>query len=92
MFILESKVEREVVKWWEGRGGMQIKLNLMGRRGYPDRLFLKERGCPIFIEFKREGKEVRPLQNYMHNRLRKLGYEVYVCYESSTAKAILARP
>ena len=87
---LEVKTERAVVKWWRGQGGFQLKLNLQGQRGWPDRLFLVSGGRAIFIEFKREGEELRPLQEYRHRELEKLGYRVYTCDSVASAKAILA--
>jgi hypothetical protein len=87
---LEKATEKKVVDWWRGMGGLQLKLNLQGQRGWPDRLFLVHNGQAIFIEFKREGEELRPLQEFRHKELGRLGYRVYTCDSVESAKAILA--
>lgn len=55
-----------------------LKLNLQGRRGWPDRLILWEGGNFLFIEFKRPGEAPRKLQLYIHQLLRDIGFEVQV--------------
>ena len=77
---LESSIERQAVEHAHRRGIDAIKLNLQGRRGWPDRLFLLPGGRPLFIEFKRTvKKKPDPLQARVHARLRKLGYRVLTC-------------
>ena len=88
---LEAKIEQEVVAWWTKRGGLQIKLNILGRRGWPDRIFFPVGGKPVLIEFKRVNENARALQAYVHGELRARGYEVYVCDNANHGKAILAR-
>jgi hypothetical protein len=90
--VLESRVENAVVIWWRNQGGLQVKLNLRGQRGWPDRMFLKPDGKHIYIEFKRIGEIERPLQKYMHDKLRDLGNEVYVCDSVASAKTVLGSP
>lgn len=55
-----------------------VKLNLSGRRGWPDRMILFQGGNCLFIEFKRPGEKARPLQTYVHQRLHKMGFRVQV--------------
>ena len=55
-----------------------IKLNLAGRRGWPDRLVLWGQRNTIFIEFKRIGEEPRKLQRFVHALLQEMGFEVRV--------------
>lgn len=87
---LEKVTEQKVVNWWEDQGGIQIKLNLWGRRGWPDRAFFPYGGSIILIEFKRVGKDVEALQAYIHGELRKRGYRVFICDSVEQGKAILA--
>jgi len=56
----------------------QIKMNLQGRKGWPDRLVLWGGPNLVFIEFKRPGEEPRKLQVYIHNLLRRMGFTVLV--------------
>jgi hypothetical protein len=59
-----------------------LKLNLHGRRGWPDRLIMWEGQHLVFIEFKRPGEEPRPLQAYVHNIIIRLGFKV-LTYDNS---------
>ena len=88
---LEKEVEKELVAWWTKRGGLQIKLNILGRRGWPDRIFFPVGGKPVLIEFKRVNQDARALQAYVHGELRARGYVVYVCENTNDGKTILAR-
>ena len=55
-----------------------VKLNGMGKRSLPDRMFLYAKRV-LFIEFKRPGEEPTELQWALHARWRdKLGHRVYV--------------
>lgn len=78
MQILESSVERAVVQWARERNIQSIKLNLQGRRAYPDRLFWINGGRPALIEFKRPGHKTTPLQAHTLGILKELHYDVYV--------------
>lgn len=90
MCLLEEKTEQDVVDWWEAQGEIQIKLNIMGRRGWPDRIFFVPGGKPVFIEFKRVKEKARKLQAYIHKQLREKGYDVYIADTAEQGKAILA--
>ena len=87
---LEKEIEQKVVDWWETGGGLQLKLNILGRRGWPDRAFFPYGGSIILIEFKRVGKDAEALQAHIHGELRKRGYRVFICDSVDQGKAILA--
>lgn len=90
---LEKKIEQRVLRWCKNsyllKGTRRLpiivtKLNLMGRRSWPDRCFwLPER--PLLIEFKRVGETLTPLQKATHKILKGLGYEVKACTDSGRA-------
>ena len=86
---LESALERRVVKYARTLGIESIKLNLHGRRDWPDRMFFPRGGRPVLFELKRVGKEPRPGQLRVIRWLKKLGYEVYVIDTFTEAKVIL---
>jgi hypothetical protein len=73
----ESRVEK--VLGWEAKrlGGWSIKL-LPSVSGLPDRMVLLPGGRVIFIELKSPTGTVKPHQTVIHNRLRRLGFEVLV--------------
>jgi hypothetical protein len=74
---IESVAETKVSRYAEDKGVMQLKLNVWGRVGWPDRLYLFK-GKLIFIEFKREGESPRKIQIYVHNLIKLQGFDVYV--------------
>ena len=86
---LESALEGRTVRYARTLGIESIKLNLHGRRDWPDRMFFPYGGRPVFFELKREGKEPRPGQLRVIRWLKKLGYKVYVINTFTEAKVIL---
>lgn len=66
---LESKIEQDTVRWAESRFILHLKINVRGRRGWPDHLFVYNGRC-MFIEFKQPGEKPEPLQEYIINQLR----------------------
>jgi len=73
----ESRVEK--VLGWEVKqiGGWAIKF-LPSVSGLPDRIILLPGGRLIFVETKSPTGTVAPHQTVVHNRLRRLGFEVIV--------------
>lgn len=67
------------------------KMNGMGSRGWPDRLFWIPFGAPFLIEFKRPGGSCTPLQLLTQQRLREAGYEVEVHDSKTEAIAAIQR-
>ncbi len=51
---------------------------VIAHAGFPDRVLLKHPGQIKFVELKAPKKGPRPLQSFVHKKLRKLGFEVYV--------------
>ena len=76
--MLEKEVEHKLVLAVRMLGGMCLKFVSPGMSGVPDRLVLLPGGKAAFVELKAPGKKPRPLQLYCHDRLRALGFRVYV--------------
>ena len=77
--MLEASIERWVCQQVLWRFGVpNLKLNLRGNAGWPDRVFWVPGGRPLLVEFKRPGEEPRARQQLVHMMLRDLGYEVQV--------------
>ncbi len=57
---------------------MSLHLNVLGRIGWPDRIFLYPMGRVVFIEFKLPGEKPRKVQEYVIGRLRAFGFTVAV--------------
>lgn len=91
MIKLEKEIEKPVVKWARANGWLVLKLNVQGRRGWPDDLFVGGPPlCVLMIEFKRPGERPRKLQDWTIRQLQKKGLEVYVCDNKDDAVRILA--
>jgi hypothetical protein len=75
---LEADIEDKFVKYAASKGCRAIKFAIPGRRYAPDRMVLCPGGITFFIEFKRPGEKPTQGQLAYHEKLRKLGYEVYV--------------
>lgn len=73
----EARVETVLREEVKARGGWAIKF-LPSVSGLPDRIVLLPGGTVIFIELKSPTGTVAPHQTVVHNRLRRLGFEVLV--------------
>lgn len=84
---IENKFCRNISNWAREHGILLscVKLNLQGRRGFPDRLVLWEGGNLVFIEFKRPGEAPRKLQKYIHEFLNDMGFKVEVYDDADVA-------
>ena len=78
--MLESRIERALVRGIKRAGGWAIKLVSPGNAGVPDRLVLLPGGLVIFVELKQDTGRLSPLQKEMHTRLRELGMQVRTLY------------
>jgi hypothetical protein len=74
----ESRIESRFVEHAKKRGAAAYKFTSPNRRSVPDRLVLAPGGVMFFIEFKAPGQEPTPAQYREHEKLRTLGFEVYV--------------
>lgn len=76
--LLEIEVESKVCALAERAGWLVRKVKWIGRRGAPDRMFVR-RGRIVLIEFKRPKKgQLHALQDREIARLRRAGAECYV--------------
>jgi Holliday junction resolvase len=87
--ILESKVQRQIIRYLEDAGWYVVKILQTTKNGWPDlqalRLkewrtkdFIQYRGVILFIEVKRPGTKPTPLQLIRHEELRSRGFRVIV--------------
>ena len=74
----EKTVEQKLVQEVKKRGGICPKFVSPGYDGMPDRLVLLPDGKFSFVELKAPGIKPRPLQTARHEKLKQLGYSVYV--------------
>lgn len=94
--MTKTKLEVANEKWavnyaWNTYGVEAIKQKFVDRAGEPDRLFLFHNGYPLWIEFKREGEPLRPLQEHRVNELRGWGFKVETSDNKETSKEVIDR-
>ena len=68
--------------------GMCLKLLSQHVTGLPDRMCLLPGGRMFFVEVKTTGKKPRKIQEYIHKKLRSLGFMVYVLDSSEELYSI----
>ena len=86
----ETYIESTFCEWVECHEGWHA-LKLLKRVGWPDRLIIGPGATAYFIEFKRPGEEPELIQEFIHDILKKLGFEIYVCEAIEQAKEIFRR-
>ena len=74
--MLEKQIEEWMRKEIEKIGGKFFKFVSPGNDGVPDRIAILPGGLICFVELKRDGKELRPLQEYVCGQLKELGCNV----------------
>jgi hypothetical protein len=77
----ERQIEKRLRLEVECRGAKAYKFVSPGTAGVPDRLILFPGGRTVFVELKRPGEHLRPLQEKRAAELRALGFKVY-CIDS----------
>ena len=66
-----------------------IKLLSTFVKGLPDRMVLCAGGYVGFAEIKTTGKKPTKIQLYIHSKLEKLGFKVFVVYDVETRDAAI---
>lgn len=74
----ESTIEAYLRDRVKELGGKAYKFISPGNNGVPDRLVCLPGGNAIFVELKAPGKKPTPLQINQQNKLRTLGFEVWI--------------
>ena len=87
--MLEIEVESPVVTRAENAGYYVRKVQWVGIKGAPDRLFAREDRGAVYIEFKAPGESPRTRQKNEHKAMREAGIEVHVCDDIEDALKIL---
>ena len=76
--ISETEIEAYLRIRIKKLGGIAYKFTSPGNDGVPDRIVLLPKGAMSFVELKAPGKKPSKLQKVQINRIKKLGYDVYV--------------
>ena len=91
MAVVESEktLERKLAKKVEALGGWSLKLLAVHISGLPDRICLLPGGKVFFVEVKTTKQKPRKIQLVVHERLKKLGFPVYVVDTSEGIEEVL---
>lgn len=87
--VLERNVERAVVAHAQKSGCLVRKMNGLGYRGWPDRLFITEHGRHFYIEFKRPGEKMTEHQHQIIEELNRRGISAYCTDNVSDGLALV---
>lgn len=88
----ESAVEQELVRRVHALGGVCEKVQVLGGRGFFDRLVVLPNGRVIFVELKRpRGGRLSPHQISYAGRYRALGAAVALVASSADIDRLLSR-
>lgn len=86
----ESAVEASIRKYAESKGCVFMKLAAVaGSNGKPDRLVLAPAGRMMFLEIKKPGETLEPLQAWWQRKLIDLGYFSEWCDNAAAGKRLI---
>lgn len=74
--VLESEIERKCVGIAEKHECLLLKIEK--RRGWPDRILMAPNGSMMFIEFKKVGETLMPMQRHIHQMICAMQFRVEV--------------
>jgi hypothetical protein len=86
--VTEAEIEKPAVALASTAGWFVRKVEWPGRRGAPDRVFIKD-GRVVWIEFKSPTGKLSLLQEKEIKRMREAGAEVHVCSDLDDVRGIL---
>lgn len=86
---LEKDIESYFVNAVEHHDGLCLKFTSPSWAGVPDRVVMLPGVNTFFVEFKRTGEVVRPLQRLVIKKMTKAGATVHVIDSKEHGKALL---
>lgn len=87
--ILERDLEGYFTRQCKKYRLLTLKLHVRFARGWPDRIVALENGEVLWVELKRPGGKLSPLQVKVHEDLGKLGHKVHVVYSKEDIDRVL---
>lgn len=87
--ILERDLEKYFSAQCKKYRILTLKLHVRFARGWPDRIVALENGEVLWVELKRPGGVISPLQQRVHDDLGKLGHKVHVVYSKEDIDRVL---
>jgi len=74
--ISEASFQAALIKRYEREGWYVLRVIKASVAGIPDLVLMKPDQPPVFVEVKRDGGRLSPVQAYRHAELRSLGFQV----------------
>lgn len=87
--MLEKEIEKKLVEEVKKRGGLCWKFTSPSIAGVPDRLCLLHEGKVAFVEVKKPGGKLRPLQVLRKEELESRGFKVFVLDNETEVERIV---
>ena len=87
--MLEKDVETKLVQMARMMCGQAWKFISPGMAGVPDRIILIPGGKMAFVEVKKPGEEMRPLQLRRKRQIENLGFKVYCLDDPEKVEEVL---
>lgn len=88
--MLETYVERRLVTGIKELNGRAYKFTSPGNSGVPDRMCVLPKGRIIFVELKRPGGKLSPLQANQQKKLRRMGCDVRTLWTAEDVDSFIA--
>lgn len=89
MIETEKDLEKKLAAEVERLGGWAIKLLPFLVSGLPDRLCLFPKGRVAFVEVKGTGETPTKIQKFIHRRLEKIGFKVWIVDSSAVINELI---
>lgn len=85
----EKQIEKKVCDFASSLGWLVRKYSSQYRAGMPDRIFMRD-GQVFWIEFKKPGGKVSPIQQFEIETMQAHGMEVFIVDDVEHGKQIVA--
>lgn len=87
--MLESEIERRMVKMVRERGGLCYKFVSPSNPGVPDRIIITPDGRVVFVELKTEIGRLARIQEWQISEMQKRGADVRIAKGWDAVKSLI---
>ena len=86
---LEKVIEKKVCDYAKSKGFVVYKFASFNNAGVPDRILITKKGTVLFVEFKRKGKKLTPLQANHRYKIEKNNGIYYLVDDIERGKSLV---
>jgi hypothetical protein len=87
--IPETDIEKHYCEYAKKKGCLALKLVVLRKRGFPDRTTLCTGARILFVEFKKKGEDLSPIQKLVRKVLVSFSFKYIVADEIGIAEKAL---